>query len=97
MESKGITFADANAEAVAMGICNTLWFFRDAVKASGNVLNRDGFRAGVERLGTSFQSASVFATRFTPTQHDGGSAVRYYVFDEPCGCMKYTSGNINVP
>ena len=97
LASKGMSFADANAESIAMGICAELWFVREAVKASGNVLNRSGFMDGVAKLGTSVQSTGTFATRYSATQHDGAAAVRYYVFDEPCGCMKYTGGNINVP
>ena len=97
LASRGQTFSDVNAEAIAMGICTSLWFFRDAVKASGNILNRIGFMNGVAKLGTSFQAAGVFATRFTATQHDGIAAIRYYVYDDGCGCMKYASGNINAP
>jgi len=96
-QSKGITFSDANAEAIGLGICNGFWFFRDTVKLSGDILNKVGFMAGVAKVGTSFQSNSVFATRFTATQHDGVSAVRYYAYDPGCTCMKYTSGNVNVP
>jgi hypothetical protein len=94
MTSKGISFADANAESIAMGICNEFWFFRDAMKLSGNVMNRIGFMDGVAKVGTSFQSNSVFATKFTASQHDGVSAVRYYVYDPGCTCMKYASANI---
>jgi hypothetical protein len=96
MEAKGVTFADANAEAIGTGICATYWFFRDAVAAGGNVLNRQGFINGVNQLGTSFLDPGNFANRFTPTQHDGVAAYRHYAYDGGCGCMKYTSGNISV-
>jgi hypothetical protein len=95
MESKGITFADANAETIGMGICATYWFFRDAVAAGGNVMNRNGFMNGVAKLGTSFLDPGAFANRFSATQRDGAAAYRNYGFNEQCGCMKYTSGNIS--
>ncbi len=97
LTSKGQSFSDANAESLAMAICTELWLMRDAIKASGNVLNRAGFMDGVAKLGSSFQSTGGFANRFSATQHDGGAAVRHYGFDEGCGCMKYTGGNVNVP
>ena len=100
LESKGITFSDVNAETIGMGICSSWWFFRDAVNAAGGVMNRVAFMEGVHKLGTSYLNAGNFANRFSPTQHDGVAAYRYFVFDEAprgCGCIKYTSGNIAVP
>lgn len=94
LEGKGQTFDSSNAESIAMNICAEWWFFRDAVAASGGVLNRDGFMAGVGKLGTSFLAAGNFANRFSSTQHDGVDAYRHYAFNEQCTCMRYTSGNI---
>ncbi len=96
LESKGVTFADPNAETIAMTICTQWWFFREVVKASGNLLSRVGFMDGVAKLGTSFVSAGSFANRFTATQHDGVAAVRHYEFNSGCTCMRYTSNNVGV-
>src|SRR5205807_50308 len=97
MESKGITFSDVNAESIAMNICASLWFLRDAIKAGGAVLNRQALMEGVGRLGTSFLAAGNFANRFSPTQHDGVGAFRYYAYDTGCSCMQYKSANVAAP
>jgi len=89
----GVTYESANAEAVALGTCNTFWFFRDVMKHV-TVLNRDGFRAAAERMGTSFETASTLVTRFDSNHHDGVAAVRYWAYKAECGCMRYTSGDI---
>jgi hypothetical protein len=94
-KAHGVVYDNANAWAVALGTCNTLWFFRDVMK-NVTVLNRDGFRSAAERMGTSFEITSSFATRFDAAHHDGVTAVRYWAYKPECGCMRYTSGNINV-
>jgi hypothetical protein len=96
-KAKGITFSDANAETIGMNGCSAWWFLRDAINASGGVLTRAGLLDGIARLGGSFLAAGNFANRFSTTQHDGVGAYRYYAFDDGCGCMKYTSGNIAAP
>jgi hypothetical protein len=97
MEARGITFPDTNAEAVAMGICNSLYFFRDVMKQVKGTINRVSFMDAVNRMGTSFEAASVFGTRFSAAQHDGVANARNYAWDGACGCMAYTSGNVAVP
>jgi hypothetical protein len=97
MEAKGVTFADVNAESIAMNICTSWWFLQAAVVSGGNVLHRNAFMNGVGKLGTSFLSPGNFANRFSPTQHDGAGAYRFYGFDDRCGCMAYTGGNIPAP
>ncbi len=80
-----------------MNTCSAWWLLRDAINASGGVLTRAGFVDGLARLGTSFLTAGNFANRFTATQHDGVGAYRFFGYDDGCGCMRYTGGNISVP
>jgi hypothetical protein len=94
MTDHGQKFSDANAEAVALTLCNVWWFTRDVFNHAGGALNRAGFLKAVSALGTSFESGLTFGTRFSDTQHDGASMVRYYGYDEACGCMHYRGGNI---
>lgn len=93
MRSKGFTFSDANAEFVALLICNQFRFLETAIDAGGRSINQASFINGVNQVGSSFQSASTFSTLFGSTQHDGAAAYRYYQWKTSCGCMKYTSGN----
>jgi hypothetical protein len=97
MKAKGFTFADANAEAVALGICNSLYFFQQVMNSMSGAVNRDNFIAAVNALGTRFENAETFATRFSASQHDGIAAVRQWKWDAGCSCGKYTSGNIEAP
>src|SRR5204862_2627507 len=80
-KAHGVTFSDPNAEQVALGDCNSFWFFRDAVNAAGSTLSRAAFKAGIDKMGSSFQSTSVFSTFFSPDHHDGVSSVRYWAFN----------------
>jgi hypothetical protein len=97
MRAKGFTFSDANAEAIALGDCNSLYFFQQVMNSVTGAVNRDTFLAGVNALGTRFENAETFANRFSSTQHDGVAAVRQWKWDTGCACGKYTSGNIEVP
>ena len=96
LAANGMSFADTNAEAVALNECESLWFFRDTVNRMGPVINRDNFMAAVDQLGASFAPVGTFAAAFGPGRHDGVAAVRYWAFDAGCGCMTYTSGDIPV-
>jgi hypothetical protein len=96
MKAKGFTFADANAEAVALGGCNLLYFFQQVANSVSGPLNRDSFIAAVNAFGTRYENSETFLNRFSATQHDGVAAVRQWKWDTGCSCGKYTSGNIDV-
>jgi hypothetical protein len=95
MKAKGFTFADANAEGVALGDCNVLYFFQQVGNAVKGTLNRDSFIAAVNALDTRFENAGTFANRYNSAHHDGVAAVRQWKWDAGCSCGKYTSGNID--
>jgi hypothetical protein len=95
MKAHGQTYSDTNAEAVALGTCNVFSFFHDAMTAGGPTISRDGLIAGAHKLGSSWQHNVVFGTFFGPGHHDGVAAFRYWSFQDNCGCMHYTTGNIH--
>jgi hypothetical protein len=97
MKAKGFTFSDANAESVALDICNQLYFLQLAGNSVSGALNRDTFIAAVNALGTRFENTGTFVNRFSARQHDGVAAVRQWKWDTSCSCGKYTSGNIDAP
>ena len=96
-KAHGVTFSDTNAKGVGMNDCNSMFFFQQVGNTIKGLLNRDIFFAAVNRLGPSFQSVDTFATNFSPAQHDGAAAIRYWGYVPSCQCMQYTSGNIPVP
>jgi hypothetical protein len=96
-KAKGVTFSDSNAQGIAIGNCDELWFFEKAGNGVSGPLTRDALMASLNRIGSTFQSADTFATRFSASQHDGVAAIRYWAHVPSCDCMRYTSGNVAVP
>jgi hypothetical protein len=94
-KAHGITFADPNAEAGSLDICSSFWFFQNVGNQLRGAVNRDAFMAVVNRLGP-FEAAGLFGTRFDADHHDGVSAGRYVAYNDGCGCVRYTSGNIPI-
>ena len=94
MKDNGETYADVNAAAVALGACDSFWFFREVMKLAPAPISRANYLLGVHALGGSFQSTGVFATRFDPTHHDGAAAYRHWSYVPRCQCVQYTSDNI---
>jgi ABC-type branched-subunit amino acid transport system substrate-binding protein len=91
MREGGLQGSDANSRTQLALVCDAWSFSRMAYDAGGDVAPA-AFVAGENRLGTSFRSASVIATRFAPDKHDGVGAVRRLAFDDSCTCFRYTSG-----
>ena len=73
--------------------CESLLFLKAALDQAA-ALTPEGLEESVSRLGTSFDSAFGYATRFFPGRHDGGAAVRYTRFDEACECYLYANDRI---
>jgi hypothetical protein len=96
-KAHGVTFTDTNAKAIGMNDCNDMWFFEMAGNKVNGPLNRDGFLAAVNSVGSSYPAIDGFGTNFSPTQHDGAAAIRYWAYVPNCQCMQYTSGNIPAP
>ena len=54
-------------------------------------------RQAVESLGTSYESAWTFGTRFGPGRHDGATAGRVLVYEDGCECFRYEGADIPIP
>jgi hypothetical protein len=90
MREAGQSYASRPALASMTSVCDVVFFLRDALAGQPNPTNA-GLRQGAERLGSTWQSAETFVSRFTRTQHASASAVRDQAFDEACSCVRYTS------
>lgn len=76
-KSKGVTFNDGNAAGFALAVCDTLWFTRAAVTASGgNLVSAASVVAGAHTLGTTYVSASTIATDLRGDRDYAPSAMR---------------------
>jgi hypothetical protein len=95
MRAGGQTFADANAEAVALGYCDKL-FFLQRVLSRAPAPTAAGYASAVNALGP-FATARGVESRFGPGRHDGAAAYYDLVFDGGCSCITYTGPRRTLP
>lgn len=81
-------FADPNARSIALDGCTQVDLLLAGLEAADE-LDAQGFMAGIESLGDSFEAASIPATRYGPGRHDGVGAVQPLAFDDSCTCFRY--------
>jgi ABC-type branched-subunit amino acid transport system substrate-binding protein len=79
--------------AQAVHTCEGLFLLKTVLDRVGSV-RPDTFLPGLESLGTSYQPALTFATRFGVGRHDGASQYRPLAFDSSCACFRYAGGPI---
>lgn len=68
--------------------CDELFLLKTALDGAA-ALTPKGLRARVDALGTSYNSAITFSTRFASGRHDGAAAVRYFGYTTSCKCFTY--------
>jgi hypothetical protein len=90
MKDAGQSYSSRPALASMTSVCDVVFFLRDALAGQSNPTNAL-LRQGAEALGSAWQSAETFVSRFTSTQHASASAVRDQAFDPACSCVRYTS------
>lgn len=76
--------------------CDGLFFLAAALQKAP-AFTPAGLRAGVEALGTSYDSPWTFATRLGPNRYDGARQVRALAFVDACACYRYNGPAIEVP
>jgi len=76
--------------------CDGLFFLAAALQRAPE-FTAAGLRAGVEALGTSYNSPWTFATRFGPGRYDGARQLRPLAFVDACSCYRYTGPPVEVP
>ena len=94
--AEGISLAGTNNGEVGLVACSLMLFFKDAFEHATSV-SAACFRAGVEALGTSFQSPFTFATTFGPGRYDGASGYRGFGYSTSCSCFQYVTGVESLP
>ena len=91
MKKRGLRVGASNTREVAANACQLAWFLEEALKRTGGNTTLAGVVAGAESIGTAFRSPVVYGTRLARGQHDGVALFRNAMFDDGCGCMKFTS------
>lgn len=74
----------------AIAKCDELQLVKSALEAGGPTISRDSLIAGLQRLGSRFESGLTFSTRYDRGHHDGAAAVRNFAFQPACTCFRYT-------
>lgn len=91
MKAKGQRYETSRPTLSSMvSVCDVTFVLRDALNGQ-SALSNAVLRAGVERLGSRWQSSQTWVSTFSPRMHASAAAVRDVAFDAGCSCMKYTS------
>jgi hypothetical protein len=83
-----VSSANTNDEGIAAALCDA-FFFTQRVMNSSTELSNNGFIAAAEKLGKSFQPATVYGSYLFPGRRDGGDMVRTAEYLNSCKCLKY--------
>lgn len=86
-----------NSRALALQDCAGFSFMKAALAAAPGPLTVASIQAGMERLGTSWQSPWNRATRFAPDRHYGTSLYLTAKYERGCNCFKPTGGMRRIP
>lgn len=81
-------FAGRSNARIATQLCDAMFLLRDAFAGSTGPVNAEAFRAGVDRVGGGFVSASTYSSGFEPGGYTGGTGFRRMVYGDDCGCMR---------
>jgi hypothetical protein len=96
MRGAGQDMSQTSVQETALLTCDAFFFVIEALRLGG-AASASGFVAGLDRIGSSFRSATTFATRFARVRRDGPEFVRDNAFDGACTCWRYVSGNQAAP
>ena len=87
-------FGDANAEGIALNVCDEMSFLKLSVGRAGSVVNQATFLAAVNGIGKLWRSSgSLGPSLFMTSKHDGANLYRYLRFDNAAGHFTYTGPN----
>ena len=97
MKAHGQTFADTNAEAIALAFCSNLYLLPEALASTPSVINASTFTQAINKLGTSVLVGGALGELLSPTQHDGIAKIYYWDYFADCTCMHYTGSLRTIP
>ena len=95
MKDAGQQQSGANAQAVQLAICDTLFFLKQVLDPVTGPLNRQTALAAINSIGTRFLPSVTFGVDLSASRHDGAYLVRNMAFQDGCGCFRYTSRPYN--
>jgi hypothetical protein len=97
MTDAGIQFDSANAEAVALAECASLYLLKIAVDKTPAQVSLNTFVGVVESLGASYQAPGSLGQTFARGRRDPSDKAYLWRFFEDCGCFHYDGGLRTIP
>jgi hypothetical protein len=85
----GISIPAHQTQLEALRYCDAILFLGAALRGA-SAPSPAALQQGASSLGDSFSSALAFTTHFGPGGYGGPSVYRNVLFDDPCGCFRYT-------
>jgi len=98
LKSKGINPSSATDYSYAFNVCDALFVYELALKATGGRTDGPAIGAAIEALGSSYVSAMNLAGRstFSRAEHDAPSLARYFAWDGGCSCYTYRQTDVPI-
>jgi hypothetical protein len=99
MRKAGLTASSYSVEYLMTAKCSSVWLLASALAtpvATRMGPNVQAVVAGVEDLGSRFESALTLGSDFGPGRHDGVARARDFAYVTECSCLRYTGGTYDV-
>lgn len=95
----GVKLQSATDYSYAFNLCDALFAYERALKATRGAAAGQGIVGAVETFGTSYVSAMTLEgrARLTPSVHDAPTLARYFAWDDGCSCYTYRSTKLAIP
>jgi hypothetical protein len=96
--AKGVKLVAATDYAFAFNICEALFVYDAALRATGGKTDGPLVGRAIEALGSSFVGALNLDGRVTygPGRHDAPSLARYLAWDGGCSCFTYRAQTVAI-
>ena len=88
LERAGEKFTKRAAVRNQLMWCDASFLLRDAFKDADGPVSAEEFQKGVERIGSDFESAAIYASGFSKGAFTGGAGYRRMVYGPDCNCMQ---------
>ena len=96
---KGVTLQTAADYSYAFNLCDALFVYETALKATHGRATGRAVVDVIEGLGTTYVSAMTLEGKasFSPGKHDAPVLARYFAWDGGCSCYTYRSTKLAIP
>jgi len=97
LRERGISYDSANAAAVALANCASLYLLDKVVDATPKQVTQATFVQVVQGLGRSYQAAGGLGQGFAPGRRDPVDRAYHWRFFDDCSCFKYAGPLRQIP